>query len=77
MVRNVPTKRCGLIPIGPMAGHAISRIQRVVAIDVAGRASCRNRGHVSARQRKARSAVVELAVRPGRDGVTRRTGRRG
>lgn len=50
-----------------MAAHAIRRIQRVVPIDVAGRAWRRYGRHVRPHKSETRRAVVEFSVCPRRD----------
>jgi hypothetical protein len=60
------SKRCGALPGGDMAPVARGGIERIVVIHVTGKAGCRSRGNVQARQVKPRPAVVECCGRPTR-----------
>ena len=49
VIRYIAAQRLRLVPIRRMARHAVSRVQRVVVIDMAGGARCRRRRHVRTR----------------------------
>lgn len=69
MVGNITAERCGALPSGCVAAHAISGIECVIAVDMARRTSRRRRRHMSANQSEACRAVIEFAVGPSGDGV--------
>lgn len=70
VIRNIPANRRRALECGLVATVTIRRIQRVIVIDMAGRAGGRSWGHVRSRQGKPRAAVVKRGRVPTHRGVT-------
>jgi len=69
VIRDTSTKRWRAVPGRLVAAHTVSRVQRVVVVDVARGAGRRRRRNVCSCQRKARHAVVERSGVPALSGV--------
>ena len=64
VIGHISAERRRALPRRLVATHAISGVQRVVVVDMAGSTRSRRRRHVRARQRKSRHAVVKRSCIP-------------